>query len=101
MSDADHTQHVIPTIKKATTGKTTLDRKKFSSLRQKNRSFTRLLDQTPSLPNSALRYDASKEQVASFAGRQDGLQSLFNNSTLIDLTIDQGPLIDLNTLRHE
>ncbi|KAL9543162.1 hypothetical protein PS6_009431 [Mucor atramentarius] len=101
LSDADHTQHVIPTIKKATTGKTTLDRKKFSSLRQKNRSFTRLLDQTPSLPNSALRYDASKEQVASFAGRQDGLQSLFNNSTLIDLTIDQGPLIDLNTLRHE
>ncbi|KAK4512668.1 monooxygenase [Mucor velutinosus] len=98
-SDADYTQYVIPTIKKSITGKAMFDRKKLSSLRQKNHSFTKLLDATLSLPNSAIRCD-NKTQAKSFGGGSrewQPLQALFNNSTLIDLSIDQGPFIDLNT----
>jgi hypothetical protein len=63
VNNTDHTQHVIPTIKKSAAGKTTLDRKKFSSLQQKNRSFTKLLRGTLSLPNSAIRFDNEEKKL--------------------------------------
>ncbi|KAL9557243.1 hypothetical protein MBANPS3_001474 [Mucor bainieri] len=103
LSDADHTQHVIPTVRKSKTGKTTLDRKKFSSLRQKNRSFTKLLDAPPSLPNSAIRCSNNNDIVGGGSKRQEKQQqqALFNNSTLIDLSIDQESFLDLNALKRQ
>lgn len=104
LSDADHTQRIIPTIKKSTIGKTTLDRKKSSSLQQKNHSFTKLLTEISSLPNSVIKFDNEEEklEVKSFRDQRNSqpLQSLTNNSTLIDLSIDQTPSLDLNSLKH-